>query len=178
MVGPGTDGSRPTAPQPVALPLRRASGLSTTASCHALWSINLSGQKLTHLGPPDPHSATDDPSLVPTDAAWTATSPHLPPAFGYLNIAHNRLGLSAVQAALRHVHAVLHLVLVGNPASLALGVPGLLDFPATGTHPASPPPTGAPLPSGHDHVAAWAALTPPHPCDARAITVGAPARVV
>ncbi|KNE57856.1 hypothetical protein AMAG_04701 [Allomyces macrogynus ATCC 38327] len=173
---PGTGGSRPTTPQPAALPPRPAS-LSTTTSYHALWSINLSGQKLTHLGPPDPRSTTDDLALLPTGAAWTATSPYLPPVIGYLNLAHNRLGLGAVQAALRHVHAVLHLVLVGNPASLALGLPGLLDNPATGTHPASPPPTGAPPPPGHDHVAAWAALTPPHPRDARAIIVAALPRV-
>ncbi|KAJ3360170.1 hypothetical protein GGF32_008635 [Allomyces javanicus] len=169
--GTGTDENRPATPQPVALPPRPAS--LPSASYHALWSINLSGQKLTHLGPPDPRSTTDDPSLLQTGAAWTATAPSLPPVIGYLNLAHNRLGLGAVQAALRHVHAVLHLVLVGNPASLALGLPGLLDNPTTGTHPASPPPTGAPPPPGHDHVAAWAALTPPHPRDARAIIVAA-----
>ncbi|KAJ3376274.1 hypothetical protein GGF31_000341 [Allomyces arbusculus] len=171
-LGTGTDKSRLTTPRPAALPLRPAN-LSTTASYHALWSINLSGQKLTHLGPPDPRWTTDDPSQLPTGVAWTATSPHLPPVIGYLNLAHNRLGLGAVQAALRHVHVVLHLVLIGNPASLALGLPGLLDNPTTGTHPSTPPPTGAPPPLGHDHVAAWAALTPPHPCDARAIIVAA-----
>jgi hypothetical protein len=66
---------------------------------HSLWSLNLSGQGLTEF-----------PIRL-----------NMPAALGYLNLSHNRLGMTAVETILNQLQLVMHFVIMGNPACLGEG---------------------------------------------------------
>ncbi|ORZ39069.1 hypothetical protein BCR44DRAFT_1267252 [Catenaria anguillulae PL171] len=82
--------------------------LTNNLSFHALWSIDISRQRLSQLT-----STLPDGSPAPSP---------FPPVMGYLNMSNNHLGITAIVTGLEGVKAILHLNIIGNPAMRGFGI--------------------------------------------------------